>query len=329
MITRRAVLKFAGIAGAAAALEGALRMEGALAAGETTGTPPQAAVALPFALTTPAHIDAAALRVRDLATVSAYYRQVLGLEIIARTADGEVLGAGGVPLLHLIHAPAAPGPEPGSAGLFHVAYLMPSREDLARWLVHAARIDVPVDGLADHNVSEAIYLSDPEGNGIEVYADRPRASWQWRDGVVTMGTQALDVDAIVALTDRSVDSYRAAPAGLRIGHVHLRVGEVEAARGFYQTALGLDATRPQRPDAAFLSSGGYHHHVAVNSWQSLGAPMRQPGELGLDWFAMKVGDFRLYAGQRARLASLGTVTETAGGIEARDPWGTTVRLRPA
>lgn len=318
MIARRGVLKLAGATGAAA-LAAAIRIEGAAAASPSTAP-------LPFALTTPAHIEAASLKVRDLDAVAGYYRRMLGLEVIARGPGTLTMGAGGVPLLHLTEARGAAIATPDTAGLFHIAWLMPSREDLARWLVHVARLEIPIDGFADHNVSEAIYLTDPEGNGVEVYADRPRERWQWNGGIVTMGTNPLDIDAIVALTDPKADTYTVAPDRLRIGHMHLRVGDVATARDFYETGLGLAATRPGRADAAFLSSGGYHHHVAVNSWRSAGAPARDLSQTGLDWFSLRVNDFGLFAGQRVRLAKAGPITEVAGGFEARDPWGTGVRL---
>ncbi|WP_313609498.1 VOC family protein, partial [Rhizobium sp.] len=179
--TRRHTLKFAGISCAATAFAGALRAEG--------GTPAaNAGAALPFALTTPMHIGQAALRVRELDPMIDYYRSVLGLNEVERTSRGVTLGVGTVPLLDLVHKPAADYESPTSAGLFHIAYLMPSRKDLARWLVHAALRQVPLSGFADHNVSEAIYLNDPEGNGIEVYSDRPKDTWVWSGNVVKMGT---------------------------------------------------------------------------------------------------------------------------------------------
>lgn len=143
----------------------------------------------------------AALRVRDLDQMIDYYRSVLGMNEVERTARGVTLGVGAVPLLDLVHKPAADFESPTSAGLFHIAYLMPSRKDLARWLVHAALKQVPLSGFADHNVSEAIYLNDPEGNGIEVYSDRPKDTWVWSGNVVKMGTEPLDVDDLVTLTD--------------------------------------------------------------------------------------------------------------------------------
>ena len=216
-----------------------------------------------------------------------------------------------------------------SAGLYHTAFLMPTRKDLARWLVHASSTKVRLTGTADHLVSEAIYLDDPEGNGVEVYSDRPPKSWSWTDGVVRMGVDPLDISDLVSLTDPRVDDYATAPAGLRIGHIHLRVGEIGAANAFYRTAIGLEPTFRRR-DATFLSSGGYHHHVAVNVWESAGAGPRADGTTGLAWFSLLIATPEVLAGQRARLADAGMPVSAMGhGIETSDPWGTRLRLVPA
>jgi catechol 2,3-dioxygenase len=312
-------LKLAGLSSAAAALAGAVRAEG--------GATSQATPALPFALTTPMHIDQVALKVRDMEAMKAYYSSVLGLAELERSADRVILGAGKTPLLTLIHTPSAQYESQSAAGLYHVAYLMPTRKDLARWLVHVAMARVPLTGFADHSVSEAIYLNDPEGNGIEVYSDRPTDKWKWDGDLVTMGTNQLDVDNLVALTDTTRDDYSVAPEGLRIGHMHLRVGDIAEARGFYETAIGLQSTRGTREDAAFLSSGHYHHHVGMNVWNSKGAAKRDPAETGLDWFSMTVNDKTALADQEKRLRDGGyVVTATAEGLEAVDPWGTKLRL---
>ena len=322
--TRRHTLKFAGISCAATALAGALKAEGGRPAAN-------AATTLPFAVTTPMHIGQAALRVRDLDPMIDYYRSVLGMNEVGRTARGVTLGVGSVPLLDLVHKPAADFESPTSAGLFHIAYLMPSRKDLARWLVHAALRQVPLSGFADHNVSEAIYLNDPEGNGIEVYSDRPRDSWVWSGSVVKMGTEPLDVDDLVALTDTRKSDYEAAPTGMRIGHIHLRVGEIAAARAFYEEAIGLQPTQDARTDASFLSSGGYHHHLAVNTWNSLGAKGRNTTETGLDWFSLTIKNPADLEVQKTRLRAAGYVLVEMENkvVEAMDPWGTRLRLVPA
>lgn len=324
-VTRRDILQLAGVASACAALPGALRAEG------LSGTQAVQAETLPFALTTPMHCAEAALRVRDLDRMAAYYRDVLGLAEISRRPDGVTLGAGKTPLLHLVHVPQAQIESVNGAGLFHIAYLMPSRQHLARWLVHIAMKRVPVSGFADHSVSEAVYLADPEGNGIEVYSDRPRENWIWTDGSVTMGTKELDVDGILALADTSKDTYSAAPDLLRIGHMHLRVGDVKKGSAFYAAGAGLAFSRKERKDAAFLSSGGYHHHVAMNIWHSEGAGPRDAARTGLAWFSLTVADAKMLDEQRQRFEADGFAPKTidgsdANGFEVADPWGTRLRL---
>jgi catechol 2,3-dioxygenase len=321
-ITRRGALRLAGVVSAAAALQGALLAEGVTAA--------MAAPALPFAVTTPVHVDQAALRVRDLKSMTAYYQTMLGLEIIEQddvSGDRIVLGAGGSPLLHLVQAKDAAFETPGSAGLFHIAYLMPDRGDLARWLVHVAQRQFPITGFADHSVSEAVYLTDPEGNGVEVYWDRPHEMWTWDGEVVTMGTSPLDVDDIVANTDISRDTYTKAPANLRIGHIHLRVGEIGKARAFYGDLIGLSSTQGSRDDSGFFSSGHYHHHLAFNTWQSAGAGMRAETETGLDWFSLEYAQKSdlLALKEKLKQASV-SFTRAVDHIDILDPWGTNVRL---
>lgn len=323
-VTRRHILALAGVTTAAAALPGALAAEGI-----STGTAAKPSATLPFALTTPMHCGQVALRVRDLDAMVAYYRAVLGLSEISRNGQESVLGAGGVPLLTLIAVPDAKREPITSAGLYHVAYLMPNREELARWLVHIAMTQVPVSGFADHNVSEAVYLTDPEGNGVEVYHDRPRESWQWTDGVVTMGTQQLDVDGILALADTTRDTFDGAPDLMRIGHMHLKVGDLRKGDAFYGAAAGLVHTRKGREDAAFLSSGGYHHHVAMNMWHSKGAGDRESGRTGLAWFSLTVADEDTLNAQRQRFEAAGFAPKAlvnGNGFEVTDPWGTGLRL---
>lgn len=281
-------------------------------------------IALPFALRTPVSVGEAALRVRDLAAMERFYREALGLEVVARDASGVALGAGGTKLLHLLSRPGAKLEPPTAAGLFHIAFLMPTRLDLARWILHAAETRIPVGGVADHIVSEAVYLEDPEGNGIEVYSDRPESGWDWQDGKVAMGTLGLDVRAILAALPDGTPRWTGAPAGLRIGHMHLRVGQVPLGRAFYEEALGLAPTTGRDLHAAFLATGGYHHHVAINSWNSAGAGKRDPSTTGLDWFSLTVREPDLFAAQVARLGDVATAIE--GGVEASDPWGTRVRL---
>jgi catechol 2,3-dioxygenase len=251
---------------------------------------------------------------------------MLGLTVQEKTWQAATLGVGDVALLELIHRPDALPDDQHEAGLYHTAFLMPTRADLALWILHAAKNRVPMTGASDHDVSEAIYLDDPEGNGVEVYSDRPRERWR-RDGeLIFQKTDPLDIDAIVSEIDPAAATYPGAPAGLRIGHIHLRVGNVAKAEAFYCGALGLEVTR-RRNGATFLSSGGYHHHVAVNVWHSNGAGIRNGRRAGLDWFATEINDQATMDGMRKRLAAAGaTIDSIPGGFTMRDPWGTTIRF---
>jgi len=281
-----------------------------------------------FANRTPLHIGAVGLVVRDLAKVAGYYRHLLGLSELARDGDTVRLGAGGVPFLELTERHDAKPDDAREAGLYHTAFLMPTRADLARFVRHIARTRVPVSGASDHGVSEAIYLDDPEGNGVEVYADRPPETWQWRDDLVAMPTEALNVEDLLRAGDDAPD-YGDAPAGLRIGHIHLRVGDLAPAQGFYAGGIGLAATRA-RGGALFMSSARYHHHVATNVWHSQGAGRRDDSRAGLAWFAVEANDSHTRDGVAMRLDAAGApVTAQPYGFETADPWGTRIRVTAA
>jgi catechol 2,3-dioxygenase len=314
-LTRRILLRLAGASSLMAAAIGAARAEGSAASAGPT-----------YANRTPMRIGMVTLRVRNLDAVSDFYRDVIGLTVIERSADSAELGAGGVRLLTLQAHPQAATESRNAAGLYHTAFLMPTRKDLARWLVHAARHRVPLSGFADHLVSESVYLDDPEGNGVEVYADRDPSLWLWRDGMVAMATDELNIDDLLTLTDARASDYAAAPEGLRIGHVHLRVGDLAQAESFYHGTVGLDPTR-RRNGASFLSSGRYHHHLGMNVWQSAGAGRRDDAATGLGWFALHVDNQDFLGAQEARLRRAGAaIAPLDGGIETVDPWGTRLRL---
>lgn len=270
----------------------------------------------------PVRIGTVALTVRDLETVSRFYQQVIGLTVIETGVSLVRLGVGTTVLLELRHNPAAPLASRAGAGLFHTAFLLPSRTDLAQWLLHAADLRVPLEGASDHLVSEAIYLSDPEGNGIEVYWDRPSETWTWRDGSVAMATLRLDLEALAA----SVRSrnWSGLPTGSSIGHIHLQVGALDASDDFYAGKLGLDIVC-RYPGATFLSSGGYHHHIGTNIWNSRGAPVRTEPTTGLANVDL-VADRAVIDAVRARLASEETSLAAKTNLALRDPWGTSITL---
>jgi catechol 2,3-dioxygenase len=224
----------------------------------------------------------ATLVVRDLDAMTSFYADELGFNVLAREAGHVTLGAD-TPLLVLRHDPHATLPAPGSAGLFHIAYLLPSRADLARWALRACANGLTLDGASDHLVSEALYLTDPEGNGIEVYADRPEGEWVWSANGVAMATKRLDMRALYA---SAAGQGAAPPAGTVIGHMHLKVGDADAAARFWGAALGMGETARYAPHAVFLAAGRYHHHLAVNTWQSQGAGPRAAGTTGLESFVV-------------------------------------------
>jgi catechol 2,3-dioxygenase len=229
------------------------------------------------------------LRVRQLEQVSRFYQEVVGLEVIEREPTMIMLGHGDRAFLTLLHYPDAVPDDRKTSGLYHAAFLLPSRLDLGRWLHHVSQIKYELDGAADHLVSEAVYLHDPEGNGVEIYADRPADAWDWDAGKVRMANGPLD--AIGLIRSAAMDApepWTKAPAGMGIGHVHLRVGDAQAAARYYSDTLGLAVTR-EGPQASFMSWDGYHHHFAFNTWESAGAVQRDPNMSGLHSIALEVG----------------------------------------
>jgi catechol 2,3-dioxygenase len=278
-----------------------------------------------FASRTPLHIGAVALKVRNLDQLAAFYRDAIGLAVLDQSKDSALLGAGGVPFVHLEHRGDAKPDDTREAGLYHTAFLMPTRGDLARWVLHVARNRVQLTGASDHAVSEAFYLDDPEGNGIEVYYDRPAETWQWTGNDLRITTDPLDIDDILREVPPTA-AFAGVPDGMRIGHVHLRVGDVGRAETFYRDALGLDVTR-RRHGASFLSSGRYHHHIAGNVWHSAGASVRDESRAGLSWLALEAADAAAFDQAEARLAQAGhTLIPVANGVETTDPWGTRIRI---
>lgn len=251
-----------------------------------------------------ARIQRVDLTVRDLDRELAFYRDTLGFRLHhmgERTAE---LG-GDAPFLGLHEDPEAPPRPRVASGLYHMAILLPTREALGGMLRKLAPRRI-LEGASDHAVSEALYLSDPERNGIEIYADRPREAWREEGGAIAMSTQAMDVEGVLAMSPTELAEV---PGATRMGHVHLQVGDVLAAEAWYRDVIGFDVTARYGPQASFLSAGGYHHHVAVNSWQSRGAPPSKGDELGLKSFSIVVPGLEKAA-------------------ESRDPAGNLVRLVP-
>lgn len=257
---------------------------------------------------TPLEIGHVALVVNDLARVSAFYRDVIGLAPLGGDGETERLGAGGRLLVELRADPAARRASPQEAGLFHTAFLLPDRDSLGRWLRHAAAARVPLQGASDHLVSEALYLADPEGNGIEIYRDRPRGEWPYRDGTIRMATERLDLPALAAAAR---GPWAGMPEHGVVGHVHLQAGDLDKAAAFLDGALGFAQTA-RYPGATFHGSGGYHHHLAANIWNSRGATERRFPATGLAEVAV--------------LAGADLLSARGGPVRLNDPWGTTFVL---
>ncbi len=273
----------------------------------------------------PAYVDHSHLVVRDLPMVSAWYQTIMGLTPIEKTASGETLGVAGRPLLTLTtegNAAIAPRNAPG---LFHTAFLVPDRTELGRWLAHIAHNNVPLQGASDHLVSEAIYLGDPEGNGIEVYRDRPRAEWNYiEDGMVKMATLPLDLQALY--DEAPKDKWDGMAGGTAIGHIHLQVSDIPQANAFFRDVLGLDLMATY-PGASFFASGKYHHHVGANTWNSRGAPKRQANMTGLADYTVHFNDPAKLQNAIVKLDELEIpVTRNGDTVSLIDPWGIGLKL---
>jgi catechol 2,3-dioxygenase len=276
-------------------------------------------------------MGAVTLRVGDLEGMSDYYARAFAMEPLEeRSRDRDVhrvLGRGTTPLLRLIHTPDLPGVDPRQPGLFHTAFLFDDAASLAATVYRAAQEPRSrFVGSSDHLVSEAFYFTDPEGNGVELYTDRPREQWVRHGGQIEITTNFLDPNAYLTrhLVQGAVDAGPAL-AG-RVGHVHLQVGDLATARGFYVDALGFETTQAQYPGALFASAGGYHHHVAMNIWNSAGAGPRA-ARLGLGDVSVTVPEAAELEAVAARLRARGVGFRADGrSVVVDDPWGTQVTL---
>jgi catechol 2,3-dioxygenase len=264
-------------------------------------------------------VGAVHLTVADLDRSLDYYDRGFGLRPRDRAGDTAVLGAGGEDLLVLVEEPGA-RPVPRHTGLFHFALLLPTRQDLARWLVHAANQRVPLEGLSDHLVSEAIYLRDPDGHGIEIYRDRPREEWAFDGDRVRMATLPLDVDSLVGALDGGEPAFPGLPSGTTMGHVHLQVARIPESEAFYRDVLGFDVMARYGDQATFLSAGGYHHHLGANTWASAGATPPPPGSAALRHATIVLPGSAERDRVVARVADAGQEPEIRPeGVLVRDP----------
>jgi len=262
-------------------------------------------------------LGAVHLTVSDLAASLRFYREAIGLDVLERSDGTAHVGTGSRALVVLVEEPGA-WPSRGHTGLYHFALLLPERIDLARWLAHAARERVALTGLSDHSVSEAIYLSDPDGHGIEIYRDRPRETWEGRVGE-RLTTMPLDVGSLLGeLADPESEPFDGQPAGTVMGHVHLKVAAIPETVAFYRDVVGFGLMATYGTQAAFLSAGGYHHHLGANTWESAGAPPPPPGTAALRHATIVLPDERERDRVFERLAAAGHEIAEA---TVRDPSG--------
>ena len=274
------------------------------------------------------------LTASDLPRSRAFYERSLGLhgspagegDVALGTEDGTVL-------IELRESRSAPTRDPRATGLFHLAVLLPTRLDLGQALRRLAESGAALDGASDHLVSEALYLSDPDGNGIEIYRDRPREQWRTdADGNLAMATLPLDLRDVASELERATAPQEHAPDGTTIGHVHLQVAELAEIEAFYAGVLGFDVMVRGYPGALFVAAGGYHHHLGLNTWHSAGSPPPHPGAIGLRSYEIVVPDADELERVRYRLEAAGLPAAPdpeLGGVLTRDPSGNAVLLRAA
>jgi catechol 2,3-dioxygenase len=300
---------------------------------DPTSTPPLRSrdygIAPPnFRLPESTHVGRVRLEISNLDRSLAYYRDVLGFHVIEADIETAVVGSDAGELLVELHQDRGvrPVPRGGLLGLFHFAILLPSREDLGRFVRQITALDLTF-GSADHLVSEAIYLWDPDGLGIEVYADRPRASWQMEGRQLVMATEPLDLRSLINAAGSA--PWTGMPRATTMGHVHLSVGDLAQARAFYHAGLGFDLTVWNYPGALFMSAGGYHHHAGTNTWAAGTRPATTGDARLLEW-ELVVPTTNDVAAAAANLQSAGYDARVAqDDVLAGDPWGITVRVTSA
>lgn len=276
-----------------------------------------------FTIAAVTRLGEVALKVANLEKMSAFYQEVIGLRVIATGTQEQLLGVAGNPLLRLrkIHEAL---PVTNKAGLYHVAFVLPTRKALSNALRHYLQVNAPLTGASDHGYSEALYLSDPEGNGIEVYHDKPREQWDIRPGGEIIGlTEALAAEDLLSISENQWQGFT---AGTRIGHVHLKVADLAASDQFYQEIIGLSLTSNFGDHAKFFAAGDYHHHLGVNDWSGSQLPLMAAHDLGIDYYTYQVPTIEEVQRMANHFSAKHTPfqTEKSGQLLVKDPNGITV-----
>jgi catechol 2,3-dioxygenase len=269
------------------------------------------------------------IKVQSLERSLTFYQEVIGFKVYEKTDKSAKLTADGKTVLLSLEQPSDVIPKKGrTTGLYHFALLLPERSDLAKILKHFLQTGHPLQGASDHLVSEALYLADPDGNGIEIYTDRPASKWEWNEQHVVMATQALDAENLLA--EGVEQAWNGLPAGTVMGHIHLHVAELAKTEEFYTKGLGFDVVSRYGPQALFISSGKYHHHIGLNTWNGVGAPKPPANSVGLESYTLVLPDEVSLKDTVVRLQEIGAAVEEERGVFiTEDPSGNRIILETA
>jgi len=267
------------------------------------------------------------LKVQDLQRSLTFYKEVIGFRVLEQTEKSAKLTADGKTTLLSIEQPEDVIPKQGrTAGLYHFALLLPNRADLGRVLKHLLEVGYPLQGASDHLVSEALYLADPDGNGIEIYTDRPASDWDWNNNSVVMATEQMDAESVLA--EGLNGSWHGLPEGTVMGHIHLHVSELGKTEEFYTKGLGFEVVCRYGSQALFISSGKYHHHIGLNTWNGVGAPVPPANSVGIESYTLILPNEESVNEMVAQLEKIGAaVTEVNGSYVTSDPSGNRIILQ--
>jgi catechol 2,3-dioxygenase len=274
-------------------------------------------------------IGLVSLTVADFGRSLPYYTHNIGLKLLSQDGHTAVLGTTERPLLELVEKPGATPPR-GTTGLYHFALLVPSRLELAKTFKNLVDSETPLGGFSDHSVSEAIYLSDPDGNGIEIYRDRQREEWPMQNGRLQMNTLPLDLQSLIGELNGRSPQWQGLHDGTKMGHIHLHIRNVDEAEQFYCDLLGFERIMRYGPSAGFISAGGYHHHIGLNTWAGVGAPPPPAGSAGLRYYQIVLPTQAARDVIVQRLEENDVVYEQQGGdIALQDPSKNNLLLKVA
>lgn len=272
------------------------------------------------------YVGEVGLKVLDLKEMIRFYKEIIGFEVLKETENTAVLGAGGQALLKLEAGNGIIPKNQRYAGLYHFAILLPDRKELGKMLLHLHNNGVGI-GSSDHLVSEALYLSDPEGNGIEIYRDREPEEWDWNGSQVVMAVDPVDAAGLVQAAEASGEVFQGLPAGTVMGHIHLHVSDLVKAKDFYVNGLGFEVVSSLGGQALFLADQKYHHHIGLNVWNGIGIPALPENAAGLGYYTLVLENEEKRKATVSQLRDFGAEVEMQGGlVEVKDPAGNTIRL---